>query len=344
MSHDAPNRSDSASTPAGFTLWMERGFSRREMAPRMLAAAPSLRLVSTPEQPVLGSPTVAYPPLDTAEGIDALNELVARHGIDAIWPQRSAVHDLSGVACEVHTAGTPEVVALADDKGKFSDWLGADDVFRADATEVVGAAGVAEEYAKRSAEGRDVCVKPAVGVFGNGYWHLSERPEASLLNQIGAFREIHPRIYLAAMELEEEQTGPQRLLVMDYLPGPEVSIDLLCWRGTPLVHAARTKLDNSTQRIQSEHPVVEHSRSVATRLAMHGIISMQYRLDREGDWRMLEVNPRPAGGCTKTEDAGFGLIANWAQLVAHQTGPDDITQYEGDVTLTFERVATPVHN
>ena len=31
----------------------------------------------------------------------------------------------------------------------------------------------------------------------------------------------------------------ERMLVMDWLPGPEVSVDLLCWRGRPLAHAAK---------------------------------------------------------------------------------------------------------
>jgi hypothetical protein len=115
---------------------------------------------------------------------------------------------------------------------------------------------------------------------------------------------------------------------------------LLCWRGEPLIHAARTKLEDGRQLIQSEHPVLDHTRSVAARLALHGIVSMQYRLDEEQNWKMLEVNPRPAGGVTHSEDAGFGIVSGWAQLVAHEAGPDDLQQHNDDMMYARTSVAT----
>ncbi len=333
----APGLDDFVIAEAGLSFWIERGFNRQGIAERMLAAAPSLRIYGTPEQPILDTPSIAYPSLTEEGGIDSLNELIEQYGVDAIWPHRSAVHDLSGLACEVHAAGTPDVIKLVDDKGKFFEWLG-NDPHRADMAEVVGAAGVAEEYARRHAEGKEVCVKPVVGVHSHGYWHLTEQDPGSLLKD-PAKREMHPDIYLAAMELQEREKGPERLIVMDYLPGPEVSVDLLCWRGMSLIHAARVKDDFSPlQRVQSEHPILNHARDVAERLAMHGIVSMQYRLNQDGEWKMLEVNPRPAGGSIKSEDAGFGIISNWAKLVAHETEPDEVFQHEGDVSVVDKRI------
>lgn len=129
------------------------------------------------------------------------------------------------------------------------------------------------------------------------------------------------------------------MLVMDWLPGPEVSVDLLCWRGRPLIHAARTKIDANHQRIDDEHDVIEHTRRIAERLGLHGIVSAQYRLDRDGRWRMLEVNPRPAGGSIHSEDAGFGIITAWTGLVTREIEPDDCLQHRASTTIRFERSA-----
>ncbi len=134
------------------------------------------------------------------------------------------------------------------------------------------------------------------------------------------------------MEHQEATKGAQRMIMMDYLPGPEVSVDLLTWEGTPLIHAARTK-SGDTQRIQSEHEVLEHGYDIASRLGFHGIISLQYRLDADKNWKILEINPRPAGGSTNSEDAGFGIITDWAKLVAGEIGPNDVKQRHGDVTF-----------
>jgi hypothetical protein len=230
------------------SLWIEKGFSRREIASRMLAAVPHLNIYSTPGQPIPNTRTIEYPSLKEEDGIAQINELINEHGIDAIWPQNSAKYDLSGIKAQVHAAAVPEVIALVDDKAKFTEWLGENDPMQAYSTAVLGVEGIAKEYEKRRAEGRDVCVKPIVGVFGQGYWHLTEEPQSSLLNNPSK-REIHPDIYLNALAIEENTKEPQRTLVMDYLPGPEVSVDLLQWHGKPVIHAARTKLSSSEQRI-----------------------------------------------------------------------------------------------
>ncbi|HET6747550.1 MAG TPA: ATP-grasp domain-containing protein [Candidatus Saccharimonadales bacterium] len=322
-------------------LWVERGFGRREIVPRMLAAAPSLSIISTGKQPIEGTSILDYPSLSTPEGIRAINRLIEANGVDALWPQRAAHYDLSDVNAEVHAAATPEVIALVDDKARFAEWLG-DDPFRADTTEVIGATGVASEYARRHANGQAVCVKPVVGVNGEGYWHLREAEQPSTMLDTPEKREMHPELYLKAMELYERDAAQQRLIVMEYLPGPEVSNDVLCWRGIPLLHAARTKLGNHTQRIQSDHPTIPHAYRVAEELKLHGVVSMQYRLDAEGTWKMLEVNPRPAAGSINSEDAGFSILTGWAKLVGKLAGPSDLAQFHGDVTLAVKRIAQVV--
>lgn len=318
---------------------MERGYTRREIAQRMRVAAPGLKIFGTPEQPLEGAPLIEYPLLDAPEGIATMNDLIAEHGIDAIWPHRSANHDLSGITSEVHAAATPEVIGMIDDKVAFSEWLG-NDIYRPFSIEAVGVDAIADAYARRRAEGNEVIIKPVIGVSGRGYWRLADHPDISVLHEPD-LRVIHPDVYLSAMALEERTKEPQRMVLMDWLPGPEVSIDLLTWRGNPLIHAARTKLQGRRERIQDEHPMIEHVYDVATRLALHGIISMQYRLDKDGNWKMLEINPRPAGGSILSEDAGFGIITDWAKLVAHEIGPDEVVQRHGDLNYAQVRSWQP---
>lgn len=312
-----------------FQLWMEKGFSRREIGARMMQASPNLTLFSTPVQPLKGTESLHMPLASSEEAIDAINQTIREQNIDAVWVQNSANYPLDDIEADVHAAATPDVIRLVDDKTMFNEWLG-DDPYRPYSFEALGVDAIKAVYERRSSEGNEVCIKPVIGVNGQGYWRLSDANEFSLLNRPEE-RVIHPDVYLNALAHQEADTDPQRMVLMDYLPGPEVSVDLLTWKGEPLTHAARTKLDDTYQQIQSEHEVIPHVHMLAKKLGFHGIISLQYRLDNKGDWKILEINPRPAGGSIHSEDAGFGLITDWTKLVTGEIDPTDVRQRGGDV-------------
>ena len=330
-----------SSPESSFKLWAEPGFNRFEIGRRMQAAASNLVFFShDASAPIRRIPPHALMlpelPKDPANATRAINAQVERYGIDALWVQDTAEQDLSGVDCEVHAAATPEVIELVNDKVKFSEWLG-DDPFRANAVEAIGAKGIARQYKAWQQQGREMCVKPSVGSSGNGFWRLSEAAGASFLNY-PANAAMHPEVYLHALEMAERESGPERFIAMDWLPGPEVSVDMLAWHGEPVIHAARTKIDdNRRQIVQGEHETIEHAQRMTRELGLHGIVSVQYRMDPEHNWKMLEINPRPAAGSINSQDAGYGIIDGWAKLVTDRVAPDELEQQYRDVTLEFVR-------
>ena len=315
-------------------FWMEWGHGRTRIAPRIRKATSRLVLFSSLTQPIAGAKAIPFPVASSPEAIERINTSIEENNIDIIWPQTSAKYDLSTINAEVHTAASPDIINLVDDKVAFNTWLG-DDQYRPLSVEAEGVEAISTAFQRLNSEGHDVAIKPVIGVASDGYWHLTEDTPVSFLNKPEK-RTIHPDIYLDAMALEEAKNGPQRMVLMDYLPGPEVSVDLLTWNGEPLIHSARTKVDfASSQRVQSEHEVLEHTHYIAKKLGFHGIISLQYRLDTEGNWKMLEINPRPAGGASISEDAGFGIITNWAQLLTREIEAKDVKRHHADVTLNM---------
>ncbi len=327
------------STDIRTALWMEHGFSRREIGALMLEADADLEILSSERQPLTGTLALPFPIAKTPDAIETINRTAEQHGIDAIWVQNSALYDLSGIVPRVHAAATPDVIRLVDDKIAFTQWLG-NDPHRPDATLTIGSEQVAKEYYRRSANGQEVCIKPVVGVNGGGYWRLNPHANASFLND-PTEREIHPEVYFTALAKAEQEAPARQMIVMDYLPGPEVSVDVLSWEGRPLSHAARTKVKGTQefQHIDSEHPTIGHAYRTIGSLSMHGIVSVQYRLDAESDWKILEINPRPAGGSIHSERAGFGIISGWTKLVTGKVSPDDIKQHNGHTVLEMKRTA-----
>lgn len=321
-------------------LWIERGFSRLPIAQRMIAAEPSLELYTNPGQTPAGAIPLEMPKVKSTKAAPLISKIAAAMNIDAFWPQNAARADLKSLPCEVHAAATPKIIALVDDKNAFMQWLG-DDEYRPDQVEALGADGVEEQFEARRRQGRVTCVKPVIGVNGHGYWKLIEQGGYGFLDDPEP-REIDAGVWINAMRLAEKNMPQRRMLVMDWLPGPEVSVDLLCWKGVPLIHAARTKIDANHQRIEGDHPVIPHARRLAERLSLHGPVSLQYRLDNEGRWRILEINPRPAGGSIHSEDAGFGIISCWARLIAGTIRPNDCLQVESKKVVRFVRKAEVV--
>lgn len=318
-------------------FWIERGFSRLPIAQRMLRAQPSLELYTSPAQTPVGATPLAMPQVAARELPAAIEQMIIEYGFEGFWPQNSAKVDLSELSCAVHAAGKPGIISLVDDKNAFMNWLG-DDPYRPDQVEAIGAEGVEHEYHKRQAQGRITCVKPAVGVNGHGYWKLLSTNGYGFLDDPEP-REIDSSVWIGAMRMAEREAEPRRMLVMDWLPGPEVSVDMLCWYGQPLIHAARTKIDANHQRIEGDHVVVDHVRSLVKKLSLHGIISVQYRLDSHGSWRILEINPRPAGGSIHSEDADFNIISAWAGLIIGAIQPKDCRQIQSIKTVRFMRKA-----
>lgn len=304
----------------------------------MMAAEPSLVLYTATIQTPPGAT-----PLDVPGGAtpDEIDSIITRHGIQAFWPQNYALRMRDEQPrCEHHAAADADTLAMVDDKARFHLWLG-DDERRPIQRLANGVEQAEHEHRALVADDHETCVKPNIGVNGSGYWRFVREGGFDFLSDPEP-REIDFDIWRAAAAARETQTGPIDHLIMEWLPGPEASVDILCWRGRPLVHAVRTKIDANHQRIQSDHEVVAHARSVVERLGLHGPASIQYRLDARGKWRILEVNARPAGGSIHSDDVGFGIISDWARLIAGTRQPDEIEQFEHDVLVKFERRAVVV--
>lgn len=315
-------------------LWIEHGFSRYPIAQRMMKAVPDLELFTSEKQTPPGATSLNIPSREKTRWVSEMNKVISSLGIDAFWPQKLAEKDTSGLRCKVLRSTSVENINLVDDKSLFDNWLGIDS-YRFDQISVRGADQVKDVFYQRLSQGKTTCVKPVMGVNGNGYWALTA-DHANFLDDPDT-RLINVEIWWTAQKAIEEKEGVRRHLVMEWLPGPEVSHDILCWEGKCLAMASRTKIDANHQMISGSHPTSDHAREIAERLGMHGIVSMQYRKHENNTWKILEVNPRPAGGSIYSDDAGFDIINQWTKLIAGKINPEDVRQVEKTCKVRLER-------
>lgn len=158
-----------------------------------------------------------------------------------------------------------------------------------------------------------VCFKPAQSVYGIGFYILDETGSKS--------RPYHIGLEAAIRQLNAQRNFPPHL-VMEYLPGPERSVDCLAIQGELLRCVVRRKA-GSVQWIES-HPKIENMvRQFTRRFRLNGVYNVQFR-DSEGAPRLLEINPRMSGGLPIAYRAGVNFLLWAIRLAFGSAEPDQI--------------------
>jgi hypothetical protein len=162
--------------------------------------------------------------------------------------------------------------------------------------------------------GAMACVKPAIGIYGAGFWTLNAEGPFDHLADPDA-RRITPDVYKAILRRAQAAGKQVSLLVMEHLPGLEASVDIVADRARVMLAAVRTKLDANRQRIQTRHELIAHAAGLVARFGLHGAINVQYKQDRHGAWRILEINTRAAGGASYCDEVGIPFSTTWIDVV-----------------------------
>lgn len=105
----------------------------------------------------------------------------------------------------------------------------------------------------------------------------------------------------------------QDLIVQEYLPGEEYTVDVLSdLEGTPLLAVPRIRLETK-EGISTKGKVLKDGAieglclEMARHLGLKGPTCMQLKRDRAGALKFLEVNPRIGGGMMFTTLAGVNI-------------------------------------
>jgi carbamoyl-phosphate synthase large subunit len=156
-----------------------------------------------------------------------------------------------------------------------------------------------------------VCFKPVVSDGSRGF-HILD-PNVDRLKIL--FHEKPNSAYVSYPELMEtlkDASEIPELLVMEYLPHEEFSIDMLVDRGHVLVAVPRLRAVTvngiTTQGvITEEKDVIEYTVSLVEELGLHGNIGVQVRRDCARKPKLIEINPRLQGTIVHCTGAGVNL-------------------------------------
>lgn len=306
-------------------VWFNEGYSGVRDAVVMIGEEKeaSLHLLASHRDanaPVLGVADASFvePAIDRrseagiAAYVDYCLETCRTHRVDLFVSQRGCASmaarrdEFARIGTRLAPTGAPEMLALVEDKSSFYAAARAHDIPMPWTREIADVAGFDAACAELAERGLGGCVKPPHGVFGSGYWRLD--PLLSLFDTLMT-AERHC-IAPAAMRSAIAAASPGfRLLVLEYLPGTEWSLDCIARDdGRLVVAVARRKLGRA-QRIEVEGPIFDVAARAIAAFGLSGLINLQFKAASSDveDIRLLEINPRMSGGCLYTRYSGVNL-------------------------------------
>ncbi|WP_298091466.1 ATP-grasp domain-containing protein [uncultured Sphingomonas sp.] len=295
------------------TIWFDRGHSVRNALALIRAGADGrVRLIAS--HPYGDAAALAAADLALIEPLDAHGyrdwclDMCRVHEVDLFVPgmRRDLI---AGDAAAFAAAGTrvalpaaADVLDLLDDKWAFMDVAAAAGLPVPQAWLARGGNDVRGAVAALREQGLDACVKPRRGVFGAGFWRLvDERPLIATLMDVDA-RMIAVEAFAQALDGE----GAPDLLVLEFLPGHETSVDVLAQEGRIVTAVARRK-ERVGQWVESEGEAIDLAAATVKLFGLSGLINVQMIEDAGGQPRLIEVNTRMSGGCLNTVFAGVNL-------------------------------------
>ncbi|WP_324760550.1 ATP-grasp domain-containing protein [Haloarcula sp. GH36] len=158
---------------------------------------------------------------------------------------------------------------------------------------------------------RPICFKPTVGSGMRGFRILDDDAD-----QLTRLLEEKPEEAVTTLEevrpvLAQADPFPE-LVVMEYLPGAEYSVDALALGDSvgPVVPRTRaqTRAGITFQGVVEENEqLIEEAGDICRELELEYNVNLQFKYDADGTPKLIEINPRVAGTIVMCVGAGANM-------------------------------------
>lgn len=157
---------------------------------------------------------------------------------------------------------------------------------------------------------KKITFKPAVSNGSRGFRVIDDKANKAHL----LWNEKPNNTYITYKEINDilRQEMPDDLLVSEYLPGEEYSVDCLANHGQCLlaIPRLRSKILNGISvggEFVNNKEIVAYSRQIIEAIGLHGNIGIQVKRAADGRFKILEINPRVQGTIVTNLAAGANL-------------------------------------
>jgi carbamoyl-phosphate synthase large subunit len=289
---------------------------------RCLAAHPSIHLTVADANPdavgkYIHPRFIQIPKAQSPDFIPEITRICRENNISIVMPlvtkelfplsEQKETLEKSGVKVLVSSQRS---ISLANDKSVCYRFLQEKGI-KAPRFHVVKTAG---EFIQAASElgypQQPFCFKPSVSNGSRGFRIVSDSiDEADLLFNQKPYNTYIT--YTHALKILSSRPFPE-LLVSEYLPGEEYSVDCLAENGKMKLALPRLRRKTvngiSVEGVfVNDAAIIEYCRQIIEALELHGNIGIQLKRNEGGEALLLEINPRVQGTIVAALGAGVNL-------------------------------------
>jgi len=278
-----------------------------------------IRIVGTDANPtasglLLSDEAYVVPSGQSKSYIPALSKLAGKTNADVILPLSSM--ELSPLSKNRKRFGRAKVVVnnersleIALNKKKCYEYLKRRNIPIPDYATVHNYEELVEAVHSLGYPKKAVCFKPPVSKGQRGFRILREDVDLGKL-----LLATKPDNTITTLELVSNilSKGFEELLVMEYLTGPEYSVDSLVKNGKSLVIVPRRRVEtrlgiSSVGVVEKNEEVMDVVRRINRALKFDYNINVQLKYSADGTPKLIEINPRVSGTICLSSAAGPNL-------------------------------------
>lgn len=159
-----------------------------------------------------------------------------------------------------------------------------------------------------------VCIKPVYGEGGKGFRIVTEE-KVDIFNESA---DSKVSLSILKEQLKSVKQMPE-LIVMEYLPGSEYSVDCICKNGVTYLCIPRQRIETSmgaatVSVIEKNDEIISYTKDIISSLNLSYNINVQFKLGCDGQPKLIEVNPRVSGSLVANLGAGVNMLEKSLRL------------------------------
>lgn len=289
------------------------------------------------------------PPGGSPDFIPEMLEIAEKEEIDAIMPL--ATYELMNfsknkrrfkdIGVEIMVSD-PEPLEIANNKGKLYEFLRGKDVPTPNSV-MVESLSQFEQYAfELGYPDVPVCIKPQISKGSRGFRVLKEN-----IDKLDLFMNYKPDNTVTTFEemnsiLKSADPFP-KLVVMEYLPGNEYSVDLLVEKGDALATIPRLrdviKLGISfIGEVEANKEVEDRAKEIVKAIGLDYNINLQLKYADNSTPKIIEINPRVSGTIVLCTGAGVNMPYLGVKMALGEEIPEIKPRYGTKMIRYWEEV------
>lgn len=264
--------------------------------------------------------------LEPSAYVDWCMDFCRRHAVGIFVPGREATllaaehARFADIGTRVLSAASHATLQLLHDKARFYAEAGLPQAPVAEFRRFENVEEFDQAWEELRARHARLCVKPSHSIYGLGFAVVDEQRSSAELLLAGVDYHIgYDDLRRGLAALGRFRT----MLLMEYLDGPEYSVDCVGDNGRLVSAVVRRKLaqSGSGQLIDQRRDILDATAGLAGRYGLNGVFNVQFR-EGGGRPRLLEINPRMSGGIGMACMAGPNLP--WIALRGFAQGYDGV--------------------